>query len=190
MKKLCMTSLALVLSGTVAMADEFSPALEEYLNTNIVSWASDPVIIAALREANSQTSDYSADQINSMDQAWRAEVGTSNTPTIARVLNNPASDFLRQQVEAAQGTISEVFIMDAVGLNVAASSVTSDMWQGDEEKFTATYNVGADATHVADVEFDESTQTYLGQVSMTIADPDTGAPIGAITVGVNAEALF
>jgi hypothetical protein len=80
--------------------------------------------------------------------------------------------------------------MDARGLNVAASTPTSDYWQGDEAKFTDTYSQGPGAIHVGDVEFDESTQSYQGQVSIVVVDPDTGNPIGAITVGLNAEALM
>jgi hypothetical protein len=33
-------------------------------------------------------------------------------------------------------------------------------------------------------------QTYRAQISLTIVDPATGAPIGAITVSVDVEALL
>jgi hypothetical protein len=80
--------------------------------------------------------------------------------------------------------------MDQHGLNVAASAMTSDMWQGDEAKFTETYSMGAGAVHFSEVELDESTQRYQAQISVTIVDPATGEPIGAMTVGVDAEALL
>lgn len=79
--------------------------------------------------------------------------------------------------------------MDSVGLNVALSGVNSDMWQGYEAKNQQTYSVGPDAYHFSEVELDDSTRTYQVQISMTIVDPDTGAGIGAITVGVDAETL-
>ncbi|MDX8350890.1 hypothetical protein [Cognatiyoonia sp. IB215182] len=183
-------TLTFLVAAQAASADEFAPALEAYLHSNVTAWATDPVILDALRSANSRTADFQSDQILALDQAWRAEVGQSNAPTIEPILNNAAADFLRGQVNASGGTISEIFIMDSVGLNVAASSVTSDMWQGDEAKFTETYSAGPGATHIGDVEFDESAQTYLGQVSMAISDPDTGELLGAVTVGVNAEQLF
>ena len=78
--------------------------------------------------------------------------------------------------------------MDQVGLNVAVSEPTSDYWQGDEAKWSQTYLAGAGAMHVSDVELDESTQTYQAQVSLTVVDA-SGAPIGAITFGVNVEYL-
>ena len=80
--------------------------------------------------------------------------------------------------------------MDAHGLNVAATAPTSDMWQGDEAKFTETYPKGPDATHFSEVEFDESSQIFQGQISIPMVDPDTGEVVGAMTVGVNAEALM
>jgi hypothetical protein len=42
---------------------------------------------------------------------------------------------------------------------------------------------------IDEVEFDDSTQTYQVQVSISVADPDSGEAIGAITVGVNVELL-
>ena len=41
-----------------------------------------------------------------------------------------------------------------------------------------------------EIEFDESTQSYLAQVSVTLSDPSSGAPIGAMTIGLDAESLF
>ncbi|MEM8755288.1 MAG: hypothetical protein AAGF90_20180, partial [Pseudomonadota bacterium] len=75
----------------------------------------------------------------------------------------------------------------AKGLNVGQSAKTSDYWQGDEAKWRETYLVGPDAIHVSDVEEDESTQTFQIQVSLPIVDG--GAPIGAVTVGVDVEHL-
>ena len=100
------------------------------------------------------------------------------------------ADALRAHMADANGAILEILVMDARGLNVAASGVTSDYWQGDEAKFTQTYPLGPDAMHHGEVAFDESSQAYQAQVSFTISDPKTGRPIGAMTVGLNAELLM
>ena len=78
--------------------------------------------------------------------------------------------------------------MDAKGLNVGQSDVTSDYWQGDEAKFQKSFGAGAGAVFVDEAEKDESTQMLQSQASMTIVD-ETGAPIGAITVGINLDKL-
>ena len=105
-------------------------------------------------------------------------------------MNNAASEHLRTHVAEAGGRITEVFVMDARGLNVASSAITSDYWQGDEAKWIDTYMKGADAIHVSEVEFDESAQTYQMQVSMSVTDPASGAVIGAVTFGLDAQAFF
>lgn len=80
--------------------------------------------------------------------------------------------------------------MDSVGLNAAVSHVTSDMWQGDEAKYTETYMAGPDAVHFSEIEKDESTGRYQGQISFTVVDPASGEALGAITVGVDADSLL
>ncbi|MEO0945084.1 MAG: hypothetical protein AAFY06_09600 [Pseudomonadota bacterium] len=185
-----LSALIFAMAALPANANEFAPALQDYLENQVAAWAQDDAIVSAINAQNEQNVGYDQGTIDQLDATWRAEVGTSSTPTISPVLNNATADFLRSQVEASGGMITEVFIMDMHGLNVAASDVTSDYWQGDEAKFSETYGRGAGASHIGDVEFDESTQMYQGQISLTIIDPTTGQPIGAMTVGVDAEALL
>lgn len=173
-----------------AMANDFAPAMEKYLAEQISPWANDPMILDALRAQNARTSGYAPAEIDALDKAWRAEVGKASTPTIDPVITGVIADMLRNQVESSGGAITEIFVMDAVGLNVAASHVTSDMWQGDEEKWSETYPKGKGATHFGDVELDESSQRYQGQISIAITDPATGETLGAMTVGVDAESLL
>ena len=178
------------LAAAPAAANDFAPAIEAYLETEIAAWAQDPRLAEAILAQNATTAGYSQDDIDRLDQTWRAEVGTADSALIRGVLDHPASSFLRERVDASAGAITEVFVMDARGLNVASSGLTSDYWQGDEEKFTETYPLGPGAVHISEVEFDESTQTYQAQVSLPLADPATGSVIGAMTVGLNAERLF
>ncbi|MDG4648917.1 PDC sensor domain-containing protein [Roseibacterium sp. SDUM158017] len=178
------------LAGTPAFADEFQPVLEAFLDAEIRSWSQSGEIVSAIRAQNAENANMNQDDILQLDGALRSEIGMAVTPTIDPVLGHAASDFLRARVGASNGRITEVFIMDAHGLNVASSGLTSDMWQGDEAKFTETFAAGAGAVHFSEVQLDESTQRYQAQISVTIVDPDTGEPIGAMTVGVDAEALL
>ena len=73
-------------------------------------------------------------------------------------------------------------------LNVAQSTVTSDYWQGDEDKFTLSFGAGADAVFLGEIEQDESTQAYQSQISITVTDA-AGQPIGSITAGVDLSML-
>ena len=172
-----------------AMAEDLGPQMLDFLETEIRGWAQDAILIEAVRAQNSVTSAYSQEDIDALDAAWRAEVGLADRPTIEPVLGNAASDFLRDVIAEAGGTMTEVFVMDARGLNVATSDVTSDFWQGDEEKYSETFLKGAGAVHLGEVEFDESTQTYQGQISLSLVDPVSNELIGAMTVGVDAQAF-
>jgi len=190
LKRTLRTVVAALALTTPAVAQDYTAAMTDYFSVHVAGWAENEAIIAALKAQNERHIGLTEADITAMDTAWRNEVGADDAPTITPVLQNPASDFLRQRVSASGGIITEVFVTDTHGLNVAASDVTSDYWQGDEEKHTATYGAGSGAMHVSDIEFDESSQTYQGQVSVTISDPATGEPIGAITVGLDAEGLL
>ena len=184
------TAFTMALAAFPAFANDAEPRMREYLETEIATWSNNPVLIEAIRAQNTTTASYSQSQIDEMDLAWRAEVGAASRPVIDPVLDNAASEFLRSVVTNAGGVITEVFVMDARGLNVAASDVTSDYWQGDEAKFTETYPNGAGAVHFGEIEFDDSSQSYQGQISFSLVDPSSNEVVGAMTVGVNAEAFF
>ncbi|MEM8877987.1 MAG: hypothetical protein AAGD23_08940 [Pseudomonadota bacterium] len=162
--------------------------IKEYVNANVMSWLSDPAVVSAIKAQNDKTAGMSAAQIEEMDQKWRAETGASDRPMIEGILANDLSAFLKDKKNAAAGMITEMFVMDAKGLNVGQSDVTSDYWQGDEAKWQKTYKVGPNAIFVDEIEKDESTQTLQSQVSVSITD-ESGAPIGAITLGINVDAL-
>ena len=173
-----------------AAAQDFDQALQAYYEQHLQGWTQDPVVIAAVRAQNTLTSTYSADQVASLDRNWQAEVGHASMPTVDPVVNNAAADFLRQQVGASQGQMTEIILMDAIGLNVAVTTITSDYWQGDEAKYSATYMAGPDSVHFSAIELDESTGRYQGQISFSVVDPANGELIGAMTVGVDAELLM
>lgn len=182
--------LPLAFVATASLASEYDAAMKDYLDASIRTWANDPVLVQAINAANAERAGFDQTKIDAMDAAWRAEVGQSDTPTITPTMTNAAADFLRTQIENSAGKITEVFITDNVGLNVAVSAPTSDMWQGDEEKFTNVFPLGPDAVAFGEIELDESTQTYQGQISIPVVDPATSQVIGTMTIGVNAEALM
>ncbi|MAQ85595.1 MAG: hypothetical protein CMH12_20425 [Maritimibacter sp.] len=183
-------ALLLALSAPDARADEFRLAMQLFLESDLRPWITDPVLIEAIRAQNDEHEGLSQSEIDALDTAWRETVDAGGSDLVTGVLNGAPADFLREQVAASGGAISEAFVMDNHGLNVASSAATSDYWQGDEDKFQMTYGAGPDAIHISDIEFDASSETYQGQISITIVDPDTGTPIGAITVGVDAQHLL
>ncbi|NNE78887.1 MAG: cache domain-containing protein [Silicimonas sp.] len=190
MKRLALSTVLAATLAAPGYANEFEPAMRSFFEQEINQWATASILVDAINDQNVTTQAYDQARIDALDTAWRAEVGLSQSPTITPVISNEAAEFLRSQIASSGGRITEIFVMDNQGLNVAASATTSDYWQGDEAKFTETHGVGPGAVHFGDIEFDESSQTYQGQISLTITDPSTGEIIGAMTVGVDAESLL
>ncbi|MBB4286007.1 cache domain-containing protein [Roseospira goensis] len=176
--------------ATQAAENEFRPQLERLMAEQVTPWLSDDTVVAAVKAQNTEHADLDAAAIESLDQQWRREAEAGGGPLIERVMATPLSAYLGEKKAAMEGLVSEMFVMDNRGLNVGQSDVTSDYWQGDEDKWQKTFQAGPDALFVDAVEFDDSSEAFLSQVSRTLVDPETGEPIGAITVGVNVENLF
>ena len=163
--------------------------MAQFVAEHVMDWATDPIIVDAIIAQNAISGSYDQAKINELDTLWMAQSGMAGIPLIDDVLQNPTSDFLRQRIATAGGTIAEIFVMDASGLNVAAAEATSDYWQGDEEKFSETFPKGPNAIHFGEVELDGSSGEVQAQVSMSIVDT-TGAVVGAMTVGINLASLM
>lgn len=190
MRKSIFAVLALVLFAPAAFAaGEHEGPIKDLVESTIKNWTADPAIISAVKAQNVKHAGLSQGDIDALDKEWRAQTSAGAKPLIDELLGRPASKKLVGFKNEGAGLFTEIFVMDAKGLNVAQSDMTSDYWQGDEAKWKKTFLVGPDAVFIDEVEFDESTQTYQAQVSISIADPDSGFAIGAITVGVNVELL-
>lgn len=163
--------------------------ITELVNTKLKQGLSNPAIVAAINAQNAANAAITQADIDARDKQWRSEVEAGGGEMVDKGLNSPASEYLKTFRDEAGGMITEVFVMDAHGLNVAQSDPTSDYWQGDEAKWQKTYGSGGEAVFVDGVEQDESTQMLQSQASFTIVDPETGQPIGAATVGINLDML-
>lgn len=168
----------------------FESDLAVLARTRLAEVARSPRVIAAVREQNRQTAQYTQEQITELDEQWirEAESG-SHGPLIAGVLDHEVSRYLARLQDDSRGLFTEIILMDAVGLNVAVSRVTTDYWQGDEDKWQKTFLAGPHSLHIGPLEEDLSTRTVQSQVSLPVVDPQTGEPIGALTFGIDVEEL-
>jgi hypothetical protein len=184
-----LAALALLITAQPSLADNHGGAMKELANTKVKAWIADPAIISAIKAQNEANAGLTEDAIIKLDKQWRAETKAGSGPLVDKVLNNALSGFLKKVKEDAGGLYTEIFVMDNKGLNVGQSDVTSDYWQGDEAKWQKTYPAGPGAVHIGKVAQDESTQKFQSQLSLPITDPATGKNIGAVTIGVDLEAL-
>ena len=185
-----MTSLVrivLVLTLTVCAVSanemptrEQLPALLEVKLRTVQHMALNPVLVSAVLEQNQD--DLPLDLIKRRDEEWKASKALTDLKR--QLLGNNAAELLRSTVNDG-ATFTEAFLTDNKGANVAVFPPTSDYWQGDEEKWTASWAEGEGRLFIGPLEYDESTDKYAVQISAPVKDgTDT---IGVLVVGVSID---
>lgn len=176
---------ALFAAGS-ASADGHEAKIQAYIDAHVRGWLAADEIIDAVDQQNIDHLGITEDEITRLDQRWRKEVIREGGTLIDGLMGNELSAFLRGVKAASGGVITEIFVMDNVGLNVGLTDMTGDMMQGDEDKWQLTYPVGAKAVFVDAVEEDDGKR--IAQVSLTVARGN-GARLGAVTLGINVDLL-
>jgi hypothetical protein len=177
---------ALLAPGLVVAQTEIDQSeIQELLRTKmrtVQHMALNPALIQAVRQQNAETLDM--DNIKQRDTDWKATKAL--TPFKRSLQENHAGKMLKRYV-VRNPSLNEAFLTDNKGANVAAFPATSDYWQGDEEKWTASFNEGSGKLFLGPVERDESTNTYAVQVSAPLFHQ--GETIGVLVVGVTLDYL-
>ena len=182
MKKL-ISSLALSLMlPALPVAAEEAPESVKSLAQQLASWGNDQTLIEAVKAQNAKG--MSLEAIKARDAEWRKVEGF-DAEMKAMMESKVAKKLF--EFEKSQAYFFELFLMDNQGANVAMTNKTSDYWQGDEAKWQESFKGGSGAIHIGDVEFDESAQDYLVQVSIPVME--AGKAVGALTIGINIDTL-
>lgn len=165
---------------SLVFAEAAPQNVKDLARSKLAALGTEAAIVNAVKAENAKGK--TLDQIKAMDKTWRDTPGYSDA--VKAMMATECSRFL-QQLQKSENYFSEIFVMDNQGANVALTDKTSDYWQGDEAKFQKSYNNGSGAVFVDDVEFDDSSQAYLVQVSVPVMDD--GRAIGAITFGIDVD---
>jgi hypothetical protein len=177
----CLGIMFLVCGAGTAMAAEKAPQkVFDLANTELAALGTDPIIVNAVKAENAKGKTLA--QIQEMDKKWKGTPGIADY--MKTIMESECGKHLRKIMDTS-ALYSEIFVMDNQGANVAMTDKTSDYWQGDEAKFKKSFNNGAGELFVDDVEFDDSAQKYLAQVSVPVKDGNT--VIGAITFGIDVD---
>lgn len=178
---------------TVAAAPAPAPISADIVKPEFVATlrqqVQQPVTILSVTSSNKRHEGVQQAEIDKLDETWKSEAKSADRPLIAEILSSPLSSYLLYTQAKSAGLFTEIFIMDKFGLNVGQSSVTSDYWQGDEDKFQKTFQVGPEAVFIDEPEYHEETKTWRVQVNLTIVDPTSKAAIGAATAEINLTEL-
>ena len=182
--------IVLLLSPFCVFADvEFSEnELQELLKVKILTARHiglNPTLIKAVVDQNSENMTIS--KIKGIDEQWKSS--KKLTPFKRSLQQNEAGLYLKSIVEK-NPNINEAFLTDNQGANVAAYPATSDYWQGDEDKWTNSFNSGNGKVYLGSIKIDESTNTVAIQISAPVLDHTANdKTAGVIVLGVTVDYL-
>jgi hypothetical protein len=187
MYKSILAALVLIMPAITQAEGELSTAeIEELLDVKIrfaTHMAFQPNVIRAVEAQNNQQLSLAA--IKERDATWIDANGGMNA-LIREITRNDVATYLKRRVEN-NSAIDEIFITDNQGANVAAYPPTSDYWQGDEDKWTSSYNNGNGTVFIGPLEQDASTNKTQVQISAPIIS--NAETIGVLVMGVSVDYL-
>ena len=186
MKKIIILFLGCVLisaGSMTAYGGEKAPAkVRDLAQTVLVKIGTDSVIVSAVKAENAKGK--SLEEIKKIDDKWSNTIGVDDM--MDAMLNSACSKHLLT-IKKRNNYFEEIFVTDNQGANVAMTDKTSDYWQGDEAKFIKSFKGGDGSVYISDVNFDDSTQSYLTQISVPVMDGEKA--IGVITFGINVDKI-
>jgi len=150
--------------------------------TVLAEIGTDSVIVSAVKAENAKKK--TLEKIKEIDEKWSNTIGVDDF--MDAMMSSACSERLNQ-IKKRNDYYEEIFVTDDQGANVAMTDKTSDYWQGDEAKFIKCFKGGTGEIFISDVSFDDSTQSYLTQVSVPVMDGDTA--IGVIVFGINIDKI-
>ncbi|HMB72605.1 MAG TPA: HAMP domain-containing protein [Gammaproteobacteria bacterium] len=138
--------------------------------SDVVVWASAPIIIQAARRAAEEHARIGLDDLPIDDIEARFSERKSLNVSPA------ANRFLIQQIRRSSH-FGEVFFTDKFGFNTALTNPTSDFVQRDENWWKTAWENGIS---VGEVEYDDSAGIWSVDISVRIDDPASGRSLGVM----------
>lgn len=170
--------------------DDLSPDVNAVLDKKIESLKSelapDLVVIETVRTYNEANKDLSAEEIASMDKAWRSTPGFNDL--MKEILLNPCSKRLTEFQDKYDG-FAEIFVTDARGLNAGMTSKTTGYYQADEDWWVRAFAGDQGHFYRGEIEYDESAMSEFIPVYIPVIDPQTQKAIGVIKAVVDLVAI-
>jgi hypothetical protein len=169
-------------------AEYTSGAVDAYVYRRILDAAllgRVPDVRRAAAEGSSRP--YDASSTAAQDRQWQAD----RVATAARsgVLSSPASLFLADLVRH-DSVYREVLVTDRYGRLVAASNVTSDFFQADEDWWIQAFDNGRWRVSVSDVRRDESAGVYAFEIAVPVPAPSGDEVAGIMKIVADSREML
>lgn len=172
------------------VSDYEQQQIKELLTRKIERWKKLPKLEPLLKERNLKSRGLSKQEIAGRDKKWIQAFTQNDFAYSIDLVDQEMSARLREIKKQSQDVITEIIITDARGLNVAISDMTSDYWQGDEEKFTEVFSKPANTLHFGEISYDESTKRFQLHLSVPLYTEKKFKPLGVMVFGVDVEKVL
>lgn len=179
MSRMIVVALLSVLFSSAASAaseEEITRTLKSKIRM-IQHMALNPLLIKAVRRQNSEALDMTA--ITQRDEDW--EIADEASALKSSMLTGDHALIMQRFIDDNHG-LSEIYLTDNQGANVAAYPLTDDYWQGDEEEWTGSYNDGSGQVFIGALEQDKRTNSIYTRVAAPVLDRNR--TIGVLVVGL------
>ncbi|WP_155247651.1 substrate-binding periplasmic protein [Teredinibacter turnerae] len=145
-----------------------------------------PLITQTLSTRNNDVR-FSTATVDYWDSMYREFLaGRKTSADISAVYEGELAHKLKTAEDRTQGLLREIILVDKQGFNLAATDVTSDFYQGDEDKFSKLMAQPEVGYAVSPIRFDASSAQFLVHISIPLRNSEQQL-IGAIIYGVNPE---
>jgi len=173
----------LSVSGNLSLADNSLSRYEikhllRHKISSIKDLTENPRIIAAVRRHNAKN--ITLKSIIEVDKQWSSY--DDSHPQKKKMYQSIIGLYLKNLVEFEKSIYSEIFLTDNQGANITAWPITSDYWQGDENKWSRAFNSGTGSIYIGQLEYDESSNANAVQISIPVMDD--GKAIGVLIAGI------
>ncbi|MBQ4859616.1 cellulose-binding family II protein [Pseudoalteromonas sp. MMG007] len=133
----------------------------------------------------SNSSRLDENELLELDTQWQTEVKKEHAKLGKAMLNKALSKKLIAWQSQFNGSVTEIILTDNQGKNVAISKLTTDYWQGDENKFSNVFTL-IDDYYFDNVEYDISTHHFQVQLSIPVFNKHYNH-IGVLIIGIDVE---
>lgn len=125
-------------------------------------------------------------EILMIDQIWGASSTWQLNEKAQELMDQPLSKALSNW-QSRHNRVTETMVMDAKGGLVGLSQVTSDYWQGDEDKFRRAVTADDGILFVGPIRFDASAGHFQVFASRALRNPQSGELVGVVAIGIDIE---
>jgi hypothetical protein len=145
--------------------------------------------IPEVRRAASAASEQPVDpaRLTELDKEWQKDAAAAAKRL--GVLASPASHYLADLVKH-DSIYREVIVTDRQGRLVAASNLTSDYLQSDEDWWIDAFDSGRGRVSVTDVRRDQSAHVYAFEIAVPVMKPDESDLAGIMKIVADSREML